>query len=267
MKNNLRTLLAALALVTGLCLTKGALAENGGIGNLTNPLPAGVIYPTPAGILYPGFNIAAGVNAAALATGKRSTAGQLTVAPPLQSGDATSYVASVATSTNRLGWSIGYLGSQGDEMTHGLFAGVGCILAPISFGVGLRDTDISGGFDPDVDFGTRVELGKDFSLGAVVYNLNADPGVSAGIGFGRKKKENIEVNFLLPSLGGTDYAATFAATVYSGRFGTTFRTTYFITSQTFSHTLGGLIWFTSSINMFVQLTSPRTLGAGLTYVF
>ena len=240
----------------------------GGTGSLNSPLPAGVIYPTPVGILYPGFGIAAGVNAATLATGKRVTAAQVTAAPPLQGGDSITYLASIATSTNKLGWSLGYLGANGGGlMTHGLFAGVGFNLAPISFGVGLRDADISGGFTPNVDFGTKIDVGKDFSFGTVVYNLDQELGVNVGFGYGRKKKESIELNFLMPSLGSSDYAVTFAATVYTGIFGTTFRTTYYLGSKTFSHTLGGLIWITQSFNFLVQLTSPRTLSAGITYVF
>ncbi len=246
-----------------------AYAESvGGVGNLSNPLPAGVIYPTPVAIVYPGFNIAAGVNAAALTAGKRATAGLLAAAPPLQSGDSISYLASIATSTNRLGWSIGYLGAQGSSgMSHGMFAGVGFSLAPFSFGVGLRDSDMSGGFNPNVDFGSRLEFGKDWAMAAVVYNLDQTPGASLGLGYGRKKKESIEMNFLMPTFGSTDYAVTIAATVYTGRFGTTFRTSYFLTSKAFSHTLGGLIWLTPSFNVLLQLTSPRTLTAGITYVF
>lgn len=246
-----------------------AYAESvGGIGNLTNPLPSGVIYPTPVGIVNPGFNIAAGVNPATLTSGKRATSGLMAVAPPLQSSDSMSYLASIATSTNRLGWSIGYLGSQGTGgLTHGMFAGVGFSLAPVSFGVGLRDTDMSGGFNPNVDFGSKIELGNDWAMAAVIYNLDQTPGASIGMGYGRKKKENVEVNFLLPSFGSSDYAVTMAATVYTGRFGTTFRTSYYLTSKSFSHTIGGLIWLTPSFNVLLQLTSPRTLTAGITYVF
>ena len=244
-----------------------------GMGNqsLINPLPAGVIYPTPVGILYPGFNVAAGVNAAALSMGKRVTAAQLSVAPALQTGASMGYLASIATSTNRLGWSVGYVGASGGAAsTHGIYAGAGFTLARVSMGVGLRDTDIASAgfsFDPSVDFGTRIDLGKDFAFGTVVYNLEQTPGVSTGFGFGRKKKENIEINFLIPSLGSSDYATTFMATVYSGRFGTTFRTTYYLSSKAFSHTLGALLWLGQKMNVVVQLTSPSTMTFGLTYVF
>lgn len=266
-----KLVLLTAAAIFALLGARTAYAEGqGGMGNLPNPLPAGDIYPTPVGILFPGFNVAAGVNAATLASGKRQTAAQVTGAPALRSGDSTTYLASLATSSNKLGWSIGYLGSSGTTMTHGIFAGVGFYLNPVSFGVGLRDTDImSSGFDfsPNVDVGTKIEIGKDFAIGGVVYGLDGTMGASVGFGYGRKKKENIELNVLLPSLSGTDIAATFAATVYTGRFGTTFRTTYYITTQAFSHTLGGLIWFTSNVNLLVQLTSPSSLSAGLTWVF
>lgn len=267
----LEPILVMLAITALFSLLNSNLAyaeSSGGIGNLTNPLPAGVIYPTPVAIVYPGFNIAAGVNAAALTSGKRATAGLLAAAPPLQSGDPTSYIASIATSSNRLGWSVGYLGSQATSgLSHGMFAGVGFSLAPLSFGVGLRDTDMSGGFNPNVDFGSKFELGKDWAMAAVIYNLDQSPGASFGLGYSRRKKEAVEVNFLMPTFSSSDYAVTVAATVYTGRFGTTFRTSYFLTSKTFSHTLGGLIWVTPNFNFLLQLTSPRTLTAGITYVF
>lgn len=246
-----------------------AAGGTAGLAKLGNALPAGVIHPVPVGILYPGLTIAAGVNPAALTAGKKATAISISGAPPLGDGDPISFMGSVATSSNKVGWGIGYSGSLGAEAQHGLFAGVGFKLGQFSAGVGLRDANLSGGFNPNVDIGTRVDLGREFSMGLVAYDLDADPSVTLGVGVGHPKKDNVELNISTPPLGGgsADYALTFSATVYTGPFGTSFRTTYLLDSKTFSHTLGGLFWVGDSINLFVQLTTPRTLNVGFTYVF
>jgi len=242
------------------------------LGRLGNALPVGTLYPTPVGILYPGFNIAAGVNAAALANGKKVTAAQASVSPALAEGDSYSYLASVANSTQRLGFGMGYVGSIATEPTHGMFAGAGFNLGALSFGVGLRDYDLTGGFDPSVDIGTLLHIGSEFSLGAVAYNADTDPQIAFGVGFGRPKKDNVEVNVLLPALStnftdGSEYIVTFAATVYSGAFGTGFRSSYYSSSSSFTHTLAGLLWLTADSNLILQLSTPRTLTVGYTYVF
>jgi hypothetical protein len=234
-----------------------------------NAIPTGQIYPNPVGILFPGFNVAAGVNPAALATGKKNTAFQISGSPALQGGDATNYMASIATSSQSLGWSLGYNGSSsGGALTHSLFSGVGFNIGAASLGLGLRGP-VSGGFDPKVDFALVGQLSQVVSIGAVTYDLNGTPQTAIGLGLSHKKKDNIELDVLLPSwsnFSGT-YVVTFSATVYSGVFGTTFRTSYDTQAKSVSATLGGLVWLFNNMNFIVQLNTPRTLTAALTYVF
>lgn len=259
-----------LVMLFTLLSVKQAYAGVGGPAKINSALPGGVIFPVPVGILYPGFNTAAGVNAAALPGGKKITAVQVAAAPALATNDNNSYFASMATSNSAIGWGLGYTGaSTSAGLTHGMFAGVGFNLKRINLGVGLRDSDLSGGFSPNVDIGSKFDLGKDFTFGAVAYNLDDTSNMqfAAGIGYGHPRKDNVEINLLTPAGGGSDYMVTFAATVYTGKFGTTFRTSYAMESQAFNHTLGLLYWLGSSMNVILQLTTPRTLTMGITVAF
>ena len=262
------TVLAFLAVLISFDKANAASA-GGGLGKIGNALPAGVTFPTPVGILYPGLNVAAGVNAAALPGGKKVTSLQLAGAPALSDTDSTSYFGSLAFSNTNLGWSVGYTGSSGTTLTNGMFAGVGFNLGRINLGIGLRDTDLSGGFSPNVDIGLKIDMGKDFTFGAVAYTMDTTSAsqYAIGLGYGHRRKDNVELNVLTPAGGGSDYAMTFAATVYTGRFGTNFRTSYFMGSQSFSHTLGALYWLGEKLNVMLQLNTPKTLTVGLTWVF
>jgi len=243
-----------------------------GAGNfLGNALPVGLIYPTPVGILFPGFNIAAGVNAAALPNGKKGTALEIAAAPSLKSGDSTSGLVSIATSSQNIGWSLGYTNTTTDStMTHGLYSGVGFKLGDVQLGMGLRGA-LSNGFTPSVDAGMIVHTSQTLVLGAVGYNLDSAPQVAVGIGVGHAKKDNVELNVLTPPFGNSlavkTYLVTFSATVYTGAFGTIFRSSYDTTAGSFSETLGALIWLGQDVNFALELTTPRTLTAGFTYVF
>ncbi len=243
----------------------------GANGFLGNALPMGLIYPTPVGILFPGFNIAAGVNAAALPNGKKGTAFEAAVAPSLQSGDSTTSMASIATSSQNIGWSLGYTNTMGSgAMAHGLFSGVGFKLGGVQLGMGLRGV-LSNGFSPSVDAGMLFHLSQDWVFGAVGYGLDSSPQVAIGLGVGHARKDNVELNLLMPAFGSSSvtktYLATFSATVYAGAFGTIFRSTYDTTAKSFSETLGAMIWVGQDLNFALELTTPRTLTVAFTYVF
>lgn len=239
------------------------------VGGTDNTIPFQNHYTGLGGIVFPGFNTAAGVNAAALANGKKGTSIQVTGAPALQSGDNSTYTGSLATSSSRVGWGIGYnaLQSSSGTLNHGMFAGVGFTLGPLSLGMGMRDAAIVSGFNPEVDFGATLVLGGDFHAAAVVYDVATSHVVAAGVGYGRAKRENVELNVRAPVPGSADYTLTFAATFYAGPFGTHFRTSYLTSSRTYNHTLGGLLWLGDHLNVMIQLTTPRALGLGLTYIF
>jgi hypothetical protein len=246
----------------------GVSPGGAGVGGTENPLPTGNIFPTPGGIVFPGFNVAAGTNAAALANGKKGTMFQGAFAPALESGDANSFFGSIATSSSRIGWGIGYTGiQQSGAITHGVFAGVGFKLGSLSLGMGLRDAAISSGFNPEVDFGSTLKIGKDFYAAAVVYDVETVRTVGFGLGFGKAKQDAIEFNVVSPVSGSSDWTVTFAATVYAGIFGTSLRSSYLLASRTFNHTLAGLVSLGDGFNVFVQLTTPRALSFGFTWIF
>ncbi len=243
----------------------------GGSNFLGNAMPIGIIYPTPVGILFPGFNIAAGVNAAALPNGKKGTAMEVAAAPALKSGDSNSGMASIATSSQNIGWSLGYTNTTTNgDMTHGLFSGVGFKLNNLQLGMALRG-NINNGFNPNVDAGMILHVSQDWVVGAVAYNLNNTPQAALGVGIGHPRKDNVEINVLTPAYGSSavpaTYLATFSATVYTGAFGTLFRTTYDTTGHDFTATLGALVWLGQDVNAGIELTTPRTLTFGITYVF
>jgi hypothetical protein len=235
--------------------------------NLGNPLPIGLIAPSPVGIVYPSFNSAAGVNPAALALGKKLTSLQLAGAPSLQAGDSTTYLASLATTTKNTGWSLGYDGTSGSgSMTHGIFAGVGFKLDPVSLGLGLRGT-ISSGFNPNVDAGLRFAVSQNVTVAAVARSLDSTLQAGGGIGINNGKNNNVEISYMMPATTGGSALVTFGATVYTGNFGAIFQSSYYLSSKTFTHTLGALYWLASNFNLTAQLTTPRTMNLGITYTF
>lgn len=235
--------------------------------NLGNPLPIGLIAPSPVGIVYPSFNSAAGVNPAALAIGKKLTSFQISGAPSLQSGDATAYGASLATTAKNTGWSLGYNGSSSTgTLTHGIYAGVGFKFDPISLGVGLRGT-LSSGFNPNVDAGLKFAVTQNITLAAVARSIDSTLQAGGGIGINNGKNNNVEISYLMPATAGGSALVNFGATVYSGDFGALFQSSYYLSTKTFTHTLGALYWLASNLNLTVQLTTPRTMMLGVTYTF
>ena len=208
-----------------------------------------------------------GINPAALALGKKLTSLQVSGAPSLESGDSSAYGASLATTTKNTGWGIGYDGASGGATTtNGLFAGVGFKLDPISLGVGLRGT-WSNGFNPSVDAGMRFAISQNVTIAAVARNLDTTLQAGAGIGLNNGKNNNVEICYMMPAAGSLDSIITFGATVYSGRFGAIFQSSYYTNAKNFIHTLGALYWLGSNINFTAQLTTPRSMTMGITYIF
>jgi hypothetical protein len=257
---------AMIFFILSLLGVKAALGKDAG---MVSPFEASRIFPRPTGILYPGLPEAAGVNPAALAMGKKITAIQGAYTPSLQSGDPQEFFAALGSSQQNVGFGFGYDGVKpsGGSMRNGIFAGAGVALPSVSFGVDLRDPDLSGGFSPDVDLGLKVGRDEGLSFGAVLYQLNSPAQLNVGIGYA-KKSFNLEGNVLLPpfSGGGNGYTLTGALTVFASNLVSLhFRTSYFTAGKSFSTTVGASVGISSSASLLAQYTTDRTLTAALTF--
>ncbi len=236
-----------------------------------SPLPTAHIYPIPVGILFPGFNVAAGVNAAALPLMGKGTSVQGAYLPALSSGDPNGYFGSVAMASKTFGFGIGLLGSKsGSTTTNSLFTGAGFHTDNVAFGLGLRDPNVHGGFNPEVDAGVIVGGDKGLTFGFNLYHLQASPRLAAGLGFIQGRKYNLEANVLLPSFSNfnKDYVITASASIFADDvIGFNFCESYYTINNTFLHTIGVLVWVSQHVNLIAQFTSQRTLAAGLSVVF
>jgi len=237
------------------------------------PLPTATVFPNAVGILFPGFNVAAGVNPAALPLAGKVVAVQAGFTPPLQAGDPNAIFGGLAVAKKGLGVGLGYLrGQSSSEITQGVFGGVGFSFENVSFGLGLRDSNVSGGFSPNVDIGFIVgnqKSGKGVSFGGVFYNLDSLAQLALGIGYGSVKKYSIEATVLIPPFDFLDsgYVFTASANLRAELLGIYFRTSYATISDHFSHTIGLAAWVSEQFNLFAQFTTTRTLTLGATVVF
>lgn len=233
-------------------------------------MPTARIAPAPVGLVFPGFNVAAGVNPAALATMESATAFQAAVTPPLQSGDPFGLFGSIASSIKSFGIGLGvdhYSG--GGASSTGLFAGGGVQFRSLSFGFGLRDNDIGSSFSPGIDLGLLIGRQKaGLSGGAVFYDVNHAAQLGVGLGYDMDKKLLVEGNVVFPPFNGSGggYTLTGSATIYVSDVGLYFRSSYFTAPKTTSHTLGLLAWITRSVNLIFQFTTDRTITLGATFL-
>lgn len=243
--------------------------EGGGI----NTVPVPQLFSYPSGLVFPGLNGAAAINAAALPASGRATAVQAAFTPSLQSGDPMGIFGGIAMARKGLGLGLGIEHTSVSNLsTLGGFAGAGFAWDALSLGVGLRDSDLDGGFSPQVDVGLLVGEGKDrrgVAFGAVFYNLNTTAVLGAGIGYRGGKKYHLEANVVLPPFSDMDgnYTITAAATINAGIFGLFFRTSYFTQPSDFSHTVGALAWISQRFNLIAQFTTNRTATVGATVLF
>ncbi len=239
-----------------------------------NPLPTAFIFPAYANpILYPGFNIAAGVNPAALPLAQKTTAFQAAYTPALESGYPNDFFGGLAVSKRSLGIGLGYIRNQTSyagqtTTTQSVFGGFGFSVDQVSLGVGLRDTYLANGFSPNVDIGLVVGDQKNaraVSFGAVFYNMDSLPQLDIGIGYGSIKKYTLEANILLPPFRYLDsgYVFTVAASLRAEILGLYFHTSYATNYKTFSHTVGIFAWLSDHVNVFAQFITSRTLSVGL----
>jgi len=239
-------------------------------GSTISPLPTDQIFPTPVGILFPGFNVAAGVNPAALPLAGKMTSVQASYTPSLASGDASSMFGGLAAAKKGLGVGIGTqrVETSGGSV-QGIFGGAAFSFDTVSIGLGLRDGNLSGGYNPNVDIGFIVgdqKSGRSLSFGGVLYNLDRYPQLAIGIGYGNVKRYCLEANLLMPpfeQLSTSYYIISLSATLRAEFLLLYFRSSYQTRFLNFSHTLGVGFQVLEHLNLFAQYSPDRTVSAGL----
>lgn len=238
------------------------------------PLPTAFPFPNAVnGIIFPGFNLAGGVNPAALPLAGKAGSLQLAYGPALRQGDNNHAFGGLAIAKKGIGIGLGYHRNDGPYgMSQGVFGGAGFSIDQVAFGVGVRDTYLQGGFHPNVDIGILVgdqKTTRSVSFGGVFYNLDNLPQMAIGIGYGSVKKYTLEANVLLPPFDYMDngYFFTVAASLRAEFLGLYFRTSYGTSYSNFSHTVGLMAWVAERFSLFAQFITSRTLSAGFNVVW
>lgn len=250
-----------------LCLVAAAFlfASTSRAESVENAFPIMRFHPETVGLLYPGFNVAGGVNPAALPSAGRGTAIQAGFSPG--GSDDSRVFTSVAHSADNLGVSGGYQGRIfGGAMAHDAFLGVGGTFGNFGLGLGLRESDLAGGMNPSVDAGILVEL-KVVDFGLVFYDLNGSPRLGIGVGSRSGGSFALEGNVLLPhfnNLGG-GYLITASAQLSLQIVRVLFRTSYDTGWNDFSHTVGLGAWVTPQVMIGLQYSTPRRISGAVTF--
>ncbi len=231
--------------------------------------PITQFFPQPVGLVYPGFNVAAGVNPAAIPSSGSGTAIQAGFSPAPSAGEAHRLFGSVAHKTSNFGYGAGYQGElQNGTLVHNAFVGVGANFGKFNVGLGLRDYNLSAGFSPAVDVGLTIEL-KIIDFGLVFYHLETSPRIGVGIGTRSGSSFNLEANLLLPPLNnlGSSYLATVSAQFAIQRITAYLRTTYDTGFRSLSHSIGLGGWVTKQAHLGAQYSTPNRIESALTVSF
>lgn len=253
--------------IAAMCLSSVVRAE----GKYFPILPIYDIFPTPSGIVYPGLLNAAGVNPAGLPQLKKVTALSVQYSPAPGTGSH-QYSAALATADKRLGLGVGYMGSMQNVATHGLFLGGGFRSESTALGLSLRDNDFSDGFNPQVDLGMIARTSSEISFAVVLYRLEQTPQLDVGVGFGKDKNYNFELNLLLPGFSsvaqpGANYIITAATTVYANWFGISFKSSYSTQTSSVTQTVSLDIWLAKKMALTLQYSSPNRTYYGIVWSF
>lgn len=241
--------------------------------NFQRMIPIHEIFPTPSGIVYPSLLTAAGVNPAALPqkAGKVKALGAAYSPAPGGSGSHLGSISyGVADKTKGLG--LGWKTDIDSRMSNGIFIGGGFRSESTSIGIGLRDTDLDNGLNPEVDIGILAGTGTDLTLALAIYRLQASPQIDFGIGFSNDKNYTFELNLLLPPVGtalqaGSEYIVTAATTVYASIFGLSFSSSYSTRTSHVSQSVSVLIKVMKKVNFTIQYRSPNRSYYGIVLTF
>ena len=234
-----------------------------------NAVPIDEVFPVTSGIIFPSFLTAAGVNPAALPQkGKGGSVLGLDYSPAPGGDGAHQYSLGVASGDSRVGGGIGYRGTFQKSATHALFAGAGFRSESTSIGVSLRMPDLSKGFSPQTDLGILTSTKSDVTFGLVMYHLESSPQIDVGLGFGKDKNYEFEINILLPAVGSlfqanSEFVLTAATTVYASIFGLSFNSSYNTHTSEVSQSVSLLIWFFKNCGVTLQYRSPNRSYYGL----
>jgi hypothetical protein len=229
--------------------------------------PIARFHPSPAPIIAPAFHMAGGINPAAIPTTGSNTA----IGAAYRAGiNAASDLAtlSIASSKRRFAWGATYLADfTGAE--HGGFVAAGAKFKAFSVGLGVRDTTLNSGFNPNVDVGF-VFSPKGFDIGLVGYDLDSSPRVAFGVGTNSGSRLNLEANVLLPSMNNLDgnYTISIFAQMRVKKilmlfFGSSYQTLF----SNFIHILGVGVDVAKSLAFTIQYTNEETATAGVTISF
>ncbi len=235
---------------------------------LDNNFPISKFYPEPVGILYPGLSVAGGVNPAALPMAPAGSAVQLGYSPA-PTANPSQLFWSVAHSSNKFGFSLGYQGnSLGGNTTHNGFIGMGGMVGKIAMGLSLRGYNLNAGVNPSLDYGLVTQL-KNLDIAVVFYDINNVVRMGAAVGTRTGSKLNVEGNILLPpfsnmSLG---YLFTVSAQLTLMPVVIYFRTSYNTYTLDFSHSLGIGAWVAKMCNLSLQYSTPSRVGGAVTITF
>lgn len=245
-----------------------ALAE--GKGTKLPLLPLLGAYPTPMNIVFPNLLTSAASNPAALGRYPKVNALAVAYSPKL-SNSTQQYFAGFATSKKGLGFNLGLLGRESfGSATHSVFGGVGYGFDQVAIGLGVRESNFVGGFDPSIDLGLTIGESTGVSGALTLYNLAGSSQMAVGVGYAKSKSFTIEADVRLPTfdnLGGA-YLITIAANIavdpLAFHFATHYNTGF---GGSNSHTLGVSFWTGESFNLQAQFNSSNTWTAGLIFAF
>lgn len=228
-------------------------------------IPSHSIFPIPTGIIFPSLLTAAGINPAALPQRNVSaTAMAINYSPPPGGGPHQAEF-DIAKGDKRMGLGAGYIGSydtNGSNPTHSVFLGGGFRSESTSLGIAMRDGDLKNGFSPDTDIGILAQGPADLTYGLVLYHMDRSPQLDLGVGFGKDKFYNFEINVLMPPIKsafqpGASYTFTAATTVYASIFGISFVSSYTTVPAQVTQGVSFLVWLSRDLAVTIQYRSPN----------
>lgn len=227
-------------------------------------IPSHSIYPIPSGIIFPSLLTAAGVNPAALPQKSNEVASfGINYSPPPSGGPHQAGI-NIAKGDRRLGLGAGYIGSvePAGAAIHSVFLGGGFRSESTSLGISMRDGDLKNGFSPETDIGILAQGPADLTYGLVLYHMDRSPQIDLGVGFGKERSYNFEINVLMPPIKsafqpGASYTFTAATTVYASIFGLSFVSSYTTVPAQVTQGVSFLIALSRDFAITIQYRSPN----------
>lgn len=223
----------------------------------------------PGGIIFPNLNQAVLLSPAAINPQKGRSL-QAVYTPPLSAtqNGLHDYELSFASSSKDFGAGIGYTGTyQSGALTHGMYAAGSFSISDLSIGLGMEEQNLSDSVDAIMYAGLNWAITRDVNVGVVARDITSSaPTFSAGFGWEKRGKYNLEVNVDLPpinQLSSSAYTVSMIGGLYAGMFGAQFTTRYFIATDTYGNAVTGLFSPTEDIDIMATVD----IGTTTTYKF